>query len=305
MSDDRLKRVISLLLVIALAAGLFCVPALAADTTTEHPYLERWSPPWTEDLPFGWTETPVKITSGGNTLTGFLTQPAFPSEEIPVAVLTHGLSTNSLWLSGVAIALAEAGIASVRFDFAGTGLSTGKMEDMTISTEVADTIAVLDFVSRLPYCDNDNILYVGKSMGAVEGLLAAQQWDKDIAAMCLFYPGFSIRDSVQHGFLLGSFFDPQNPPATLEAAWYTYGRGFLEEAAAVDYESAIKDYDGPVFILHGDRDIIAPLHFTLQVEHLFQDCTLQVVPGGMHGFWGDQETKALEDMVAFFEANIR
>lgn len=299
-----LKRILSLVLALALAAGVLCMPAVAADTATEHPYLEKWNAPWNSALPFGWTETSVEITSGTNTLFAIVTQPIRVKDTIPVAVLTHGLSTNAIWCNDIAWALAEEGIASIRFDFAGTGLSSGRMEDMTISTEVADTIAVLDFVRRLPYCDDENILLAGKSMGAVDGLLAAQQWDGEIRAMCLFYPGFAIKDTVRHGFLLGSFFDPRNPPETLDAAWYTYGRGFLEEAAAVDYESACADYDNPVLIIHGDRDFIAPIHFSMQMTHVFEDCTLQVVPGGFHGFFDWQEKKALEDMVSFFQENM-
>lgn len=300
-----MKRFLSLAAVLGLLLGLFCVPAAAADTSTEHPYLEKWNAPWWGELPFGWTETVTEISSGSNTLLAIVTQPAFTREEYPVAVLTHGLSTNSIWCENLAWALAEAGIVSIRFDFAGTGLSSGAMEDMTISTEVADAIAVLDFAKRLPYCDDDNVFYVGKSMGAVVGLLAAQEWDGEINSMCLFYPGFAIKDTVQHGFLLGSFFDPKNPPETLDAAWYTYGRGFLEEAAAVDYESACADYDNPVLILHGDQDFIAPLFYSIPMTHVLSDCTLQVVPGGGHGFYGWQEEKALDDMVAFFEKNMK
>lgn len=62
--------------------------------------------------------------------------------------------------------LADNGIASVRFDFDGNGASDGAQENMTISSEVRDTVAILDYVESLSFTDRDNILMVGKSMGA-------------------------------------------------------------------------------------------------------------------------------------------
>ena len=122
--------------------------------------------------------------------------------------------------------------------------------------------------------------------------------------MCLWYPGFGVADATRHGFLLGSLFNPFDPPETLEAAGYTYGREFLQEAKALDYQSACRSYTGPVMILHGDADFIAPISYSYEVAKLFQNCTLQVVPGGYHGFYGWQEMKALDDMLSFFQKNM-
>jgi pimeloyl-ACP methyl ester carboxylesterase len=95
-----------------------------------------------------------------------------------------------------------------------------------------------------------------------------------------------------------------DPPETLEAGGYTYGRAFLLETQRLNIKEACASYNGPVLILHGDRDYIAPLIFSQEAEQVFPDCTLRVVPGGSHGFWGYQETQALNDMVEFFTAQI-
>ncbi len=36
----------------------------------------------------------------------------------------------------------------------------------------------------------------------------------------------------------------------------------------------------------------------------FPDCTMKVIPGGFHGFWGYQELEALNTMLEFFQENI-
>lgn len=301
MKKKRLIRLAAMVMAAAvLMAGPFCGAALAADNDT----YREFKPP--RDIPSApqWEQQEVTCRSGDNTLRGTLTVPKEHDDQIPVAILLHGLNTDRSWCDDIAWVLADNGIASVRFDFDGNGASDGASEDMTISSEVRDTIAMLDYVEGLSFTDQDNIFVVGKSMGAVDAVLAAQGRGSEIRAMCLWYPGFGVADAVRHGFLLGSFFNPFDLPETVEAAGYTYGRGFLQEAKALDYQSACRSYSGPVMILHGDADFIAPISYSYEAEKLFQNCTLQVVPGGYHGFFGWQEMKALNDMLDFFQENM-
>ena len=86
--------------------------------------------------------------------------------------------------------------------------------------------------------------------------------------------------------------------------FYAYGRDFILEAQELDYEPACRAYDAPVLILHGTHDLITPLFFSFKTEKLFPDCELQVIPGGMHGFWGPQEFEALGYMMDFLKEQI-
>ena len=301
MKKKRLIRLAAMVMAAAVfMAGPFCGTALAADNETYREFKPQREIPSAPQ----WEQQEVTCQSGSNTLRGTLTVPKEHDDQIPVAILLHGLNTDRSWCDDIAWVLADNGIASVRFDFDGNGASDGASEDMTISSEVRDTIAMLDYVEGLSFTDQDNIFMVGKSMGAVDAVLAAQGRGSEIRAMCLWYPGFGVADATRHGFLLGSFFNPFDPPETLEAAGYTYGREFLQEAKALDYQSACRSYTGPVMILHGDADFIAPISYSYEAAELFQNCTLQVVPGGFHGFYGWQEMKALDDMLSFFQENM-
>lgn len=299
----KYKRIVSCLLAAALTAGLY-LSSPTAVFAADSGYQEHREAPEQFAPEIHWTETSISCPSGPNTLAGTLTMPKDAGETVPVAILLHGLSTDSRWCIGMAWYLADHGIASIRFDFAGSGLSTGAQEDMTVGSEVANTLDILDYVESQPYTDLDNIFLVGKSMGGVDAVLAAQQRQDEIRAMCLWYPGFGVGDAVRHGFLLGQFFDAADPPETVTAAGYTYGRDFLLEAGKLDCTAACRSYDGPVLILHGDLDFIAPIGFSFQMSEEFSDCALHVVPGGYHGFWGFQELHALEDMTVFLQEHM-
>ena len=299
----RTKRYLAVALTLCLLLSTFTVAGHATDGFVEKfPEIDFFRRP-------DWAELQVSIQSGENTLRGYLTAPRDVEGEIPVAILLHGLGTDHSWCDDIAWTLADNGIASVRFDYNGTGKSDGAQEDMTISSEVQDTIAMLDYVEGLKFTDPDNIFFIGKSMGAVNATLAAHERQDEVKAMVLWYPGFSVVDSVRHGLLLGQFFKPWDPPETVYAGdsfygYYTYGREFILEAQELDYKPACQDFKEPVLILHGTHDYITPLFFSFETEKLFPDCELRVIPGGMHGFWGPQEFMALDLMMEFLKEQI-
>lgn len=298
MKRSKLSRLLALMLTLAMLLGTFTISSYATDDFREiFPEIDFSRRP-------DWSEMQVSIASGENTLRGYLTAPNHIEGKLPVAILLHGLGSDHRWCDDIAWTLADNGIASVRFDYNGTGMSDGNQEDMTISSEVADTIAMLDYVEGLKFTDLDNIFFIGKSMGAVNATLAAYERQDEVKAMVLWYPGFSVVDSTKHGFLLGEFFKPWDPPETLTAGWYTYGRDFLVEAQEIDYRPACQEYKNPVLILHGTHDFITPLFFSFETEKLFPDCELKVIPGGSHGFWGPQEFMALDMMMEFLEEQI-
>lgn len=298
MRTQRLIRLLAMTMALAiLLGGSLGVYAAEEDTYREtRPEVSRPVRPQ-------WTEQEVVCQGALGTLRGTLTVPKNGEEQMPVAILLHGLNTDRQWCADIAWCLADSGIASVRFDYGGNGKSDGKQQEMSVSTELKDTLAILDYVKTLSLTDPNNIFVVGKSMGGVEAVLAAKARQGEINALCLWYPGFAITDLARKGFLLGSFFFPFDPPETVTSVGYTYGRAFIREAQSLDYQEACAAIDCPVMILHGDKDFIAPISYSFEVEPLFRDCTLKVFPGGYHGFWGLQELEALNDTVHFIQEN--
>lgn len=301
---QRILSAISLILACAMIIPMMSFEAIAADEAAAGESYQEFRPEFDPFQWVGWEDEEIYCQSGENTLRGVLTVPKDVEGQMPVAILLHGLNTTEFWCADIAWALADNGIASVRFDFSGNGKSDGAQEDMSVSSLTMDTRAIIDFVQAMEITDQENIFIVGKSMGAVAAMLASKSEGENIKSMCLWYPGFSVKTAAQFGFLLGEHYNPFFPPETLEVAGFTYGRQFLKEIRIMDYESACQEYEGSVMIIHGTDDMVVPLHSSLMAQHLFQDCTLNVVPGGRHGFWGFQEMIALGDMVSFFKDQL-
>lgn len=105
--------------------------------------------------------------------------------KLPVMILSHGFGSNARDLEGYSRVFAQMGYVAYCFDFcggsvAGMGRSEGTSLDMTIETECADLIAVIESVKTFSYVDADRISLIGWSQGGfISGLVAAGLGERD------------------------------------------------------------------------------------------------------------------------------
>ena len=208
-------------------------------------------------------------------------------DKVPMVLLMHGIfaSKDFIPMPQLAKGLAEAGIASIRFDFNGHGKSDGRKQDMTIEKELADAKAVWDYVQSLPYVSGVGLL--GHSQGGViasmtAGRLAAESTVP--AGMVLIAPGSVIKEACQGGKFFNATFDPKDPPEYIRC-WglYKLGREYLVTTQQLDIYGTAAAYHGPVLLLHGDRDGIVPMWCSERYLQTYgPTATLKVVEGENH-----------------------
>ena len=227
------------------------------------------------------------------------------TDRCPMVILMHGIfaSKDLNPMPALAKALAEAGIASIRFDFNGHGKSQGRMQDMTIGKEIADAIAIWNYVSSLPYVESIGLL--GHSQGGVVASMTAGRLATDgkaPAGIVLIAPGSVIKEACQAGKFFNARFDPTDPPEFVRClVFMKLGREYLLTTQQLDIYGTAAAYQGPVLLLHGSRDGTVPMWCSEKfLETYGNHATLQVVEGENHTITRHRK-EVVASTVAFFK----
>lgn len=155
-------------------------------------------------------------------------------------------------------ALAERGIAVLRFDFTGLGGSAGEFAETNFTSNVADLVAAAEFLGREYEAP---ALLIGHSLGGA-AVLAAAARIASARAVCTINAPREPAHVRQH---LGAAEDEirSRGEAEVEIAGrpFTVRRQFLEDIDAHDLEPAIARLGKALLVLHAPEDgIVAVDH---------------------------------------------
>ena len=86
----------------------------------------------------------------------------------------------------------------------------------------------------------------------------------------------------------------------------------LEEAHSPAYVESLLVYrklcdyllGKDVLLFHGDADAAVPMRYSQRAAELFPSCELRVIPGGRHGFEGDQYWQVVGQAADWLRAHI-
>lgn len=112
----------------------------------------------------------------------------------PVVVCCHGLlsSKDSIKFVVIGEEFCRAGLAVVRFDFSGCGESPAGIDGSILQIRRDNLRAVLNAVSRAPWCDG-RISMLGSSLGGYLSLLAAAEDSGMIQAVVCWATPFDLK----------------------------------------------------------------------------------------------------------------
>ncbi len=229
-------------------------------------------------------------------------------DKCPMVILMHGIfsSKNIVPIPSLAKNLAEEGIASISFDFGGHWKSEGKMEQMTVSKEIEDALAMWEYAKSLPYVSSIGLL--GHSQGGVvasmtAGILASR--GESPYALVLIAPGSVIQDACKGGKFFGAEFNPADPPEYVKCfGMMKLGREYILSTQELDIYGTAKAYTGPVMLIHGSKDTIVPLWCSEKfVETYSQKSELIIVEGENHMITRRLKT-VVSHAVSFFASRL-
>ena len=190
-------------------------------------------------------EKPVIIRRGLHRLAAVLHQPEPSGKRL--VILAHGFTGNKAETGRLFVDMARAltgcGLAALRFDFMGSGDSSGKFTDMTPLTEIADLHAVLDWARRRGHW---SIGVLGLSMGG--GVAICTVTDRptgEVDALCTWssVPSFASWRLAPDPILV----DADNCNRV--------GRKFFTDRPKVDVPAAYAAIVCPKLQIQGDRDL--------------------------------------------------
>lgn len=165
-------------------------------------------------------------------------------------------------------ALTAAGLAVLRLDDRGTGLSTGRFAGATTDDFARDAAAAVTWLRRQPPVDAQRIALVGHSEGAVVALLAARA-DSALRALVLMgapsRPGREIARWQRQQLVTSDLarWPAAQQPAVLasaesEAEALAARDPWLQRWFALDPRAVAASVALPVLLLHGDTDRQVP-----------------------------------------------
>ena len=253
----------------------------------------------------------VEFQNQGKTLRGTLHLPETIKGKAPIVIMFHGFSSNRMENQSFFVKMSRIfetkGIASVRFDFSGSGESDGDFIDMTFSGEVLDSIGILDYVKSLEFVDKNRIGLLGMSMGGAVASMLAGMRKEDVKALCLWAPAAILVEHVRSDTLVGIDIKNSKDKGFIDVNGIKLGYGFVEDAKKLEIYDIASAYDKDVILLHGTIDEMVPIRCSEQYAKVYgKKAELIALEGVGHSFEkSDVRKKLFNDTCTFFEKQFK
>ena len=219
--------------------------------------------------------------SVGLRLSGFLIK---PERQIPgIVIMSHGFMMDRYergQFPKMAEALKAIGIASLLFDYTGSGQSDDTL--ITVTRQADDLSSAIRFVKTLGYL---KIGLLGVSLGGLYSILA---YSTNVSTIVLWAPVTEskipgklkephvLKDFEQKGYTL-----IKNRAGKV----FTVGKRYYQERLSVDQKAILSRIKCPSLILHGSKDTIIPLrHSEKALKYLPEGSRLWIIHEADHSF---------------------
>lgn len=203
-------------------------------------------------------------------------------ERYPIVIFSHGFNGSGTHFTDHANLLANKGIASITFDFCGgaaTYKGSMKSTEMTIFTEQEDLEAVIEYAVCMKCVDSRNLFLFGASQGGLVTALTASQYKYIPAGVLLLYPALCIPDDWDKIFPMVT-----DIPETCELWGVQLGRRYFEVIHGFSVYDHIRNYQGPVLVMHGEKDSVVDIEYSRKLLDVYPDIRLEIFAGEGHGF---------------------
>lgn len=238
-------------------------------------------------------ETPASLQSlDGLNLAATLVQPDAPTTRAVVLVHGGGVTREEGgFFTRLAAGLAEAGVASLRFDLRGHGESEGRMEDLTLASVLNDIRVALAGVREQTGATQISLL--GASFGGGICAYYAAKRPTELDRLVLLNPqlDYKKRTIDTRPFWQNDHLIPEAAAQLTEQGYLNFspairhGRAIFNEVFWFDVLGSLGDITAPTLLVHGTKDTLVPIETTLAALPTFTaEHKLVQIEGSQHGF---------------------
>ena len=239
-----------------------------------------------------------------------LHKPERSEGKVPMVIFFHGFMNNKCehYFSFVETSreLEKLGIASIRFDFMGSGESEGAFEDMSVETEIEDGISILRYVQSLDYVEHDRIALVGMSFGGLVASIIAGRLPEEVKALCLWAPAAIAVKDAKEGRAGETDLNAALTTGIADLNGYRIGGRFIEDACVLDIQAEIKPYRRNAILIWGERDTVVPHEIVQEYDNIYGNrLDKRMVKGVGHMFETlDAREEKLEATLCFLRKEL-
>lgn len=219
-----------------------------------------------------------------------------------VAILMHGFKGNlgyddSKILYALSHALNDQGLATIRFDFAGSGKSEGRFEDMTVFSEIQDGIAIINYVQNVMHAKH--ICLVGHSQGGVVASMLAGYYRDILEKLVLMAPAATLKNDALMGVCQGSHYDPNHIPELVDVQGFKVGGAYFRTAQLMPIYETAQHFDHPTLLIHGLADQVVSPDATRKYNVIMPQTEMHLIEGEGHLFNGPQRPAVIQLVTNF------
>ncbi|MCM8758409.1 MAG: alpha/beta fold hydrolase [Candidatus Omnitrophica bacterium] len=259
-------------------------------------------------------EKPVVFRSNNYTLVGILHLPlqGKPNKKFPGVILCHGFSGNKaeshFIFTRLARCLAKNGMVCFRFDFMGSGDSSGDFEHMTLQTEIQDAENALKYLVKQPFIDRSRIGILGLSMGAIPATAVSSK--QQLKSLCL-WSSVAFPQEIEKKILTRRMKKilAEKGNVYLTGSGLRIGQKFIESLHKIDPITLAKNIRGNVLVIHSKDDTVINVSHALAYYNAFhclaKERKLVILEKGGHTFVMEETEKiVIQETIKFFRQTL-
>lgn len=249
------------------------------------------------------------LENEGREINGVISIPK-GKESYPLVVMNHGFGGSKeegIGFVTISEALANNGIAAVRFDFSGCGASIVPFSQFSLKNNVTDSNAVLNYVLETESIDKDKLGILGYSMGGRLAIMITGEDTNPYKAMALIAPG--AQDNMDMSIIPGFEFDGQRAVIEFFGNKFELSKEFLAEGPVTNeiMKNITKKVDSIVF--SGTEDVLVTPKACKAIASKLE-AALFTLEGADHGYGFfknnmDYVNKIVNETVAFFSKKLK